>query len=751
MRKFKFGFFLLFFGFSLFARPIRDLRKNDNQGIPLLKDSTVTISGIITIANQFGYSGPGFIQDSTGGVAAYDTILNHLSIGDSITVTARCTVYAGLTELKALRNLTIHSRSNFILPRTMIIPDVEVIDTAAGYIETEGWLIQIDSVRITNAPTDTFAGNTNYTIEDTQGRTGEIRIDGDCADIVGRQIPTSRFNLVGAVSQYVYSPPYFGGYQIMPRSWFDLGGSFQFVTIADAIRDLDNNTIPDLLDSTVTITGVVTVPFGVIADNRTDIYVQDNTAGVNVYDASRIFQLQLGDSVIVTGSVYQYRGKTEITSPQIMVVGTNHPVPEPKIRTCSQIKQEDDEGSLIKLVGININALTLEGNTSYLVFDSSGSCMLYIDTDSDVPGLLAVQDTFSVVCVKSQYTSSSTPPFNTGYQVVPRFQSDFSRNLQDELPLRTINDVQAPDSSGFSSSYQGQFVKIRGRITGPNRIFGSSYSTGFFIEDATGGVNAYYLVVSPNEIGWLDSIGAEFECIGKVTEYNGLTEIANGVAFLTDSVLRAVQPKQLGFGLPLTESMESDLLSVVGDVNSQPVATGGAQNFVIRNGSPAITVRVADQAMIPLNWVAIGKRIRATGIVGQYATAFPFSTGYQLLIRFASDLKDTTQFMPSADRMRIDTIMPNPFAPSEDRITTIQLNAPSNQKLYLEIFDMEGRLVKKLLTNVPGGYYELQWDGADEHNERLPIGIYLLNLKGISQNGKTEFIRKSVVIATRLH
>ncbi len=736
------------------SRPIRDLRRNNNQGIPLLKDSIVTISGIVTVANQFGYSGPGFIQDSTGGVALYDTLVNRLSIGDYITVTGRCTVYAGLTELKALRNLTIHSRGNFILPKLMTIPEVGVIDTAGGYVENEGWFIQIDSVRIINAPTDTFAGNTNYTIEDKQGRTGTIRIDGNCSDIVGKPIPINRFNLVGVISQFVYNPPHFGGYQIMPRFWFDLGGSYQFMTIAEAIRDLDNNTIPDLLDSTVTVTGIVTVPFGVFARNRTDLYIQDHTAGVNIYDGARIFQLKLGDSVIVTGKIYQYRGKTEIISPQIIVVGTNHPLPEPVVLNCQRINREEYEGSLVKLVGINSNAFVLEGNTSYLVFDSSGSGTLYIDADSDIPSLLVVFDTFSVIGIKSQYTTDTTPPFNTGYQIVPRFRTDFSRNLRDELPLLTVNEVQRPGSDGFTSAYEGRYVKVRGRLTGPNRIFGSSYSTSFFIQDSTGGINAYSMMVNNNQTNWLDSIGAEFECIGKVTEYNGLTEIANGVAYLMDSVLIPIYPRELRFGLPLTESMESDLITVVGDVNSLPVTSGSAQNFIIRNGSPAITVRVLNNTMIPLNWISTDKRIRVTGIVGQYDTDYPFNTGYQILVRFPADLKDTSQFMPSAATMRIDTIIPNPFAPSRGEVMTIKLNSPSTYRLYLEIYDLEGRLVvpseRLKMKNVPGRYYEVQWDGTDERGERLPIGIYILNLKGIAENGKTEFIRKTILIATQL-
>lgn len=728
------------------SRLIRDIRKNDPNGVPLLLDSIVTITGVVSVGNQFGSYGPAFVFDTTGGVAIYDSMVSKLKIGDSVTITGKVDNFNGLTEIKSI-SLTKHNNlRSKVVQKRMSLPEVSRIDTSAGYIENEGWLISLNQVKIVTPPADTFAGDMNYTIEDTLGRQAILRIDRDCKDIVGKTIPSGYFNLTGVISQYDNTIPYWSGYQVMPRNGADLG---IITPIRDAIVDADSNGIPDQRGTYVTITGVVTVPSGVFSDNNTDIYIQDFSAGVNVFTYDYC-PLLLGDSVIVKGRVWFYRGKTEIDQADIMLIDTNHPLPLPLSLTCALINTEPNEGSLVKLGGVFTNSFLLAGNENYRLFDTTGSCIMRIDGDGEIPGLIVVQDTFTIIGIKSQYTTDTLPPVNTGYQLLPRFRTDFSRNLTDILPLRTINEVQTPDPEGFSSRYEGQYVKVRGRITGPNSIFGTSYSTGFYLQDATGGINAYSMVVSDEEVNWLDSIGAEFECIGKVTEYNGLTEIANGVAFLTDSVLIPVQPKPLGFGLPLTETMESDLVSVVGDVNSLPVASGGAHNFVIRNGNPAITIRVLDNTMIPLNWINIGKRIRVIGIVGQYDTDYPFNTNYQLLVRFASDLKDTTQYLPSAEKMRIDTILPNPFAPAEAKIMTIRLNAPANQRLYLEIFDMEGRLVKRLLTNVPGGFYEVYWDGTDEYKEQLPIGIYLLNLKGVTTTGKTEFIRKTVVIATRL-
>ncbi len=80
--------------------------------------------------------------------------------------------------------------------------------------------------------------------------------------------------------------------------------------------------------------------------------------------------------------------------------------------------------------------------------------------------------------------------------------------------------------------------------------------------------------------------------------------------------------------------MESDLLTVVGDVISAPVRSGSGYNMVLKNGTPAISVRIYDNTGIQTSWLTAGRRVRITGIVGQYDYEPPYNTGYQLMPRF---------------------------------------------------------------------------------------------------------------------
>jgi hypothetical protein len=72
---------------------------------------------------------------------------------------------------------------------------------------------------------------------------------------------------------------------------------------------------------------------------------------------------------------------------------------------------------------------------------------------------------------------------------------------------------------------------------------------------------------------------------------------------------------------------------------------------------------------------------------------------------------------------------PNPFNPS----TTIQYEIPErNSATHVKvlIYDIRGRLVRKLVDGErTPGYYQVHWDGRNEHGQHLSSGIYLYTIK----------------------
>ena len=113
------------------------------------------------------------------------------------------------------------------------------------------------------------------------------------------------------------------------------------------------------------MTGTVTVNW---SGTNTDFYVQDGTAGIDcfAYGAPPV-TLAAGDSVLVTGSITQFRGLTEIQPDfsLLQVLATGRPAPEPLVLTCADVNAtfrpdytEPNEGRLIRINGVTYDAVT---------------------------------------------------------------------------------------------------------------------------------------------------------------------------------------------------------------------------------------------------------------------------------------------------------------------------------------------------------------------------------------------------------
>ena len=91
--------------------------------------------------------------------------------------------------------------------------------------------------------------------------------------------------------------------------------------LSEAVSMVPRNSVSSETRTTVTVTGVVTVP-----STRTDgalvSFIQSHDAGIQLfeykYDGPTLF---IGDSVLVTGKLGIYYGQEEIASPRIDVFG----------------------------------------------------------------------------------------------------------------------------------------------------------------------------------------------------------------------------------------------------------------------------------------------------------------------------------------------------------------------------------------------------------------------------------------------
>lgn len=199
--------------------PICYLKENDENGNPVLLGSEVTIKGIVTAADEVFGNSTVHLQDQGWGMCVYDAAVEGaVDIGQEIIVTGTVDFYNGLTELASAT--LVSSGAPTVLSVCPILRGCASLADTVG--ETyEGLLIEIDSV----TTEDDFPAEGSWgtvSIVDTLGDTATMFIDND-TDIDGTDAPTDLFNVVGIASQYDGESPYWGGYQIMPRSLADLG------------------------------------------------------------------------------------------------------------------------------------------------------------------------------------------------------------------------------------------------------------------------------------------------------------------------------------------------------------------------------------------------------------------------------------------------------------------------------------------------------------------------------------------------
>ncbi len=182
--------------------------------------------------------------------------------------------------------------------------------------------------------------------------------------------------------------------------------------------------------TTVTVEGIVTVAAG---SYNAGLAIQDATAGIYVYPDAFV-TASLGDTVIVTGPLESFNCLLQIAPApsNVQLTGTG-PVPDPKPYATGSIN-EASEGWLVVITG-TVSALSAN---SFSLNDGSGAAYVYVDTDTGISlAGIANGDILRLVGLSSNY--DSTQPCNSGWQVMPRQQSDLA--VIDTTPPTVVSTI----------------------------------------------------------------------------------------------------------------------------------------------------------------------------------------------------------------------------------------------------------------------------------------------------------------------
>lgn len=99
----------------------------------------------------------------------------------------------------------------------------------------------------------------------------------------------------------------------------------------------------------------------------------------------------------------------------------------------------------------------------------------------------------------------------------------------------------------------------------------------------------------------------------------------------------------------------------------------------------------------------------------------------------------TIRIDKSADALALEQNEPNPFNPA----TTIKFTIDRADRVSLNVYDVSGKLVRKLVEkNMTSGHHSEEWDGLDDNGNPVSSGLYFYRLVA----GKRSLCRKAILL-----
>lgn len=213
----------------------------------------------------------------------------------------------------------------------------------------------------------------------------------------------------------------------------------------------------------------------------------------------------------------------------------------------------------------------------------------------------------------------------------------------DPPEVTSIIELRGTDSNGNSLKL-GQTFTIEGIVTIDNGILGTQNSN-FYMQDDTAGINIFGGVAHGLSI----KKGDRLRVTGQVAFYNGLTELVPtaveklGTAELPDPMASSIADLN---NFVTAELLEGSLVTLPGKVTNIPSPdSGGSYNItIVDENSLATTLRVVSKTGIDVpTALQLNKSYVFTGLVGQFKSSAPYTSGYQL---FPRDNEDISEFVP---------------------------------------------------------------------------------------------------------
>ncbi len=305
--------------------------------------------------------------------------------------------------------------------------------------------------------------------------------------------------------------------------------------------------------------------------------------------------------------------------------------------------------------------------------------------------------------------------------------ADFEININDNddtPPVYTvydIADVTGEDADGVALD-EGTLADLTGIVYGVNLWDGGLQ---FTLIDATGGISVFSF---SGDFDYVVNEGDEVNVQGVISQFNGLTEIEPDMLILISSGNPLKTPTDV---MGLNESTESDLLDM-GTVTilneSQWLGDGTSFNVdIMAQDGLTYVMRIDDNTELASIPVIIGEasQIYLKGLGSQFDADSPFTSGYQIMPRYISDVLAVPGAINQIDPTEI-SIYPNPT------LSDVIISGKENIE-WIEIINQLGETIQTISVN----NFETTIDVIN-----MPAGLYFMKIKTETGIYSSNFIKE---------
>ncbi|MCK4530487.1 MAG: hypothetical protein KAU44_04855, partial [Candidatus Marinimicrobia bacterium] len=181
------------------------------------------------------------------------------------------------------------------------------------------------------------------------------------------------------------------------------------MTVAGALVDIaDIHTNILTYDGTTkTIEGIITIGAGILRDDRTSCYIQDESGrGLNLYTTALLTDLTRGTKVKLVGEVDAYFTTIEIKDFEYTVVSTGNTLPIANAVNCAEANSSDHEGTLTTIGGYLTEIIDYSSSKNMILTDVTGTDTAIVKvwpTTGIDPSTYNIGTAYKITGVGSQY------------------------------------------------------------------------------------------------------------------------------------------------------------------------------------------------------------------------------------------------------------------------------------------------------------------------------------------------------------